>query len=178
MVSAATLTTPREVAASVVDPEIPVITIDDLGILRNVEIDGDRIVVTITPTYSGCPAMRQIADDVVSALNQAGYPEVEIRTVLAPAWSTDWISEKGRAKLEEYGIAPPGRVTDPSVSTPISMVGRLADLAAHQPTTHQTRCPRCRSTEIRTVSEFGSTACKALMVCSACGEPFDRFKEL
>ncbi len=178
MVSAATLTPPREVAASVADPEIPVITIDDLGILRDVDIEGDRVVVTITPTYSGCPAMHQISDDVVASLNRAGYPDVEIRTVLAPAWSTDWISAEGRAKLEAYGIAPPGPVSGTSVATPIAMVGRLADLAAAPSPGSGTRCPQCRSTETRTVSEFGSTACKALMVCSACGEPFDRFKEL
>lgn len=163
---------PRTVAASVVDPEIPVITIEDLGILRDVVLEGDRVVVTITPTYSGCPAMRQIRDDVVTTLNEAGYPDVEVRTVLSPAWTTDWMSDAGRRKLEAYGIAPPGRTG--SVAT-VRMVGRLADITAAE--VPVTLCPRCRSAETRTVSEFGSTACKALMVCGSCGEPFDRFKE-
>ena len=169
-VSTALRLDPRTVAASVVDPEIPVITIEDLGILRDVVLEGDRVVVTITPTYSGCPAMRQIRDDVVTTLNDAGYPDVEVRTVLSPAWTTDWMSDEGRRKLEGYGIAPPGRAAGA-----VRMVGRLADLAAT--TVPETRCPQCRSSETTTVSEFGSTACKALMVCGSCGEPFDRFKE-
>jgi ring-1,2-phenylacetyl-CoA epoxidase subunit PaaD len=143
----------RSVAASVVDPEIPVLTIGDLGILRDVEVDGDRVTVTITPTYSGCPAMRQIEDDLRKALTDAGYAEVEVRTVLTPAWSTDTITEEGRRKLAGFGIAPP----DPE---------------------HEVLCPRCRADGPRLVARFGSTACKALMVCSSCGEPFDWFKEL
>jgi ring-1,2-phenylacetyl-CoA epoxidase subunit PaaD len=167
---------PRTVAAAVVDPEIPVITIEDLGILRDVVLEGDRVVVTITPTYSGCPAMRQIRDDLITALGDAGYPHVEVRTVLSPAWTTDWMSDEGRRKLEAYGIAPPGR-TGSGATVPVMgrMVGRLADIAAAEPS--ETRCPQCRSAATRTVSEFGSTACKALMVCGSCGEPFDRFKE-
>ncbi len=143
----------HSVVASVVDPEIPVLTIEDLGILRSVENVDGRVVVTITPTYSGCPAMRQIEDDIVSALVKEGLSECEIVVTHHPAWSTDWISEDGRRKLAEFGIAPP---------TPIDEV----------------LCPRCQADRPRTVARFGSTACKALMVCSACGEPFDHFKQL
>jgi ring-1,2-phenylacetyl-CoA epoxidase subunit PaaD len=134
----------------VVDPEIPALTIADMGILRDVTVVADRVVVTITPTYTGCPAMGAIRQDVERALEGAGL-DGEVRTVLAPAWTTDWMSDEAHAKLEATGIAPPG------------------------PTS---RCPRCRAGSPRTVSEFGSTACKALMVCTACGEPFDLFKEL
>lgn len=143
----------RAVVAAVVDPEIPVLTIEDLGILRAVERDGERVIVTITPTYSGCPAMRQIEDDIASALARAGIDDFEIRVTHNPAWSTDWISADGHRKLAEFGIAPP---------TGLSEVV----------------CPRCREDRPRMVARFGSTACKALMVCSSCGEPFDYFKEL
>lgn len=144
----------REAVASVPDPEIPVITIDDLGILRDVAMEDDTIVVTITPTYSGCPAMTQIAEDVRTAA--ARYGDVRVDIVHHPAWTTDWISERGKAALREYGIAPP-----PAVG---------ADDA--------TTCPRCGSGDIDVVSRFGSTACKALMVCRTCREPFDLFKAL
>ncbi len=151
----------REVAASVLDPEVPVLTIDDLGVLRRVDADGDRVVVTITPTYSGCPAMDTIRDDLVLALTAAGFGEVEVRLTLSPAWTTDWMSEAGKRKLEAYGIAPPtGRA---AVRGPI----RLA-LAV--------RCPQCGSLDTREVSRFGSTSCKALFECRACLEPFDHFK--
>jgi ring-1,2-phenylacetyl-CoA epoxidase subunit PaaD len=143
---------PRKVVASVVDPEIPVLTIEDLGILRSVEEAGGSVVVTITPTYSGCPAMRQIEDDIASALRRAGIEEIEIRVTHNPAWTTDWISEEGHRKLADFGIAPP---------TGLSEVV----------------CPRCRADHPRMVARFGSTACKAFMVCSSCGEPFDYFKE-
>ncbi|HEX6145925.1 MAG TPA: 1,2-phenylacetyl-CoA epoxidase subunit PaaD [Acidimicrobiia bacterium] len=142
----------RSVASGVVDPEIPVLTIADLGILRQVSWDRGRVRVTITPTYSGCPAMRQIEDDLRSALAGAGLPDVKIATVHHPAWSSDWITAEGREKLAEFGIAPP---------LPDGVV----------------LCPRCRSSAPRLIARFGSTACKALMVCSSCGEPFDYFKE-
>ncbi len=141
--------------ATVVDPEIPVLTIADLGVFRGTAVEDGRVVVTITPTYSGCPAMDVIRADVTEALRRAGCIDGEVRTVLAPAWTTDWISEAGRDKLANFGIAPPRRLPTAPVL-----------------------CPRCRSTNTRTVSEFGSTACKALVVCDSCGEPFDRFKEL
>jgi ring-1,2-phenylacetyl-CoA epoxidase subunit PaaD len=143
--------------AQVVDPEIPVLTIEDMGIVRRVEVTTDGVEVDITPTYSGCPAMDRIRDDIVEALTAAGFGPVNVQTVYSPAWTTDWMSEDGRRKLAAYGIAPPGRV-------------RSAPAAA--------LCPRCASEHTREVSEFGSTACKALMVCASCGEPFDRFKEL
>lgn len=143
----------EEILDGVVDPEIPVLTIADLGVLRDVGVSGRKVVVTITPTYSGCPAMGQITDDITSALAAHGVDDVEVRTVHFPAWSTDWISDEGNRKLAEFGIAPP-----------------TAEEEVH--------CPRCRSDSPRMVARFGSTACKALMVCSSCGEPFDYFKEL
>lgn len=141
----------RQAIESVCDPEIPVLTIVDLGILRMIEQTGNDITVTVTPTYSGCPAMDTITEDIVAAATRAGARSVEVKTVLSPAWTTEWMSVEGRRKLTEYGIAPPG--TDPI-------------------------CPLCSAPDPRQVSEFGSTACKALMVCSDCGEPFDRFKNL
>ena len=140
----------REVAARVVDPEIPMLTIADLGILRDVRIEGGRVLAIITPTYSGCPAMLQIADDLRSALGAAGFDEADVVTAHDPPWTTDWISPDGIDKLARFGIAPPGV---------------------------EVLCPRCRSGSPRVVSRFGSTACKALMACSSCGEPFDHFKD-
>lgn len=142
-----------EALSSVVDPEIPALTIEDMGILRGVRHTADGgVVVTITPTYSGCPAMGQIRSDIVAALNAVGVDHVEVETVHSPAWTTDWMSDDARRKLEETGIAAPAQPED-------------------------ARCPRCRAGSPRTVSIFGSTSCKALMVCSSCGEPFDLFKE-
>jgi ring-1,2-phenylacetyl-CoA epoxidase subunit PaaD len=140
------------VVASVVDPEIPVLTIADLGVLRSVETEDGHVVVTITPTYSGCPAMRQIEDDIGSALLREGVESFEVRVSHNPVWTTDWISEDGIRKLSEFGIAPP---TGPD----------------------EVLCPRCEADRPRLVARFGSTACKALMVCSSCGEPFDYFKQ-
>jgi ring-1,2-phenylacetyl-CoA epoxidase subunit PaaD len=149
------------VAATVTDPEVPVLTIADLGVLRAVEVEGDRATVTLTPTYSGCPAMDAMRDDVILALNAAGYAHVEVRMVLAPAWTTDWMTDAGKRKLVDYGIAPPtGRA---AVRGPIPV--RLS-----------VRCPRCGSLDTREVARFGSTACKALYECRACLEPFDHFK--
>lgn len=153
-----------EVVAQVVDPEIPVITIADLGILRDVEVDDDRRVrVTITPTYSGCPAMEAITVDCRKALTDAGFADVEVRTVLAPAWSTDWITDTGRRALEEYGIAPP---------SPRPAAGQPVRLAL------SVRCPQCGSANTTEMSHFGSTACKSLWRCRDCAEPFDHFKAL
>lgn len=151
----------RAVAAEVRDPEVPVLTIDDLGVLRDVTADGDRVTVTITPTYSGCPAMDTIRDDLVLALTDAGFADVEVRLVLSPAWTTDWMSDEGKRKLTAYGIAPPtGRA---AVRGPI-------------PLALSVRCPRCGSPQTREVSRFGSTSCKSLWECTACLEPFDHFK--
>lgn len=141
----------RAIAGSVEDPEIPVLTIADLGVLRDVRFDGDVVEVTITPTYTGCPAMTVIAMEIEVALARAGFAETRVRTVLSPAWTTDWISTAGREKLRAYGIAPPER------SGPVA-------------------CPLCGSGETETISSFGSTACKALYRCLRCREPFDAFK--
>jgi len=146
-------------AAAVVDPEVPVLTIDDLGVLREVTVGDDGVEVVITPTYSGCPAMDAIREDVVRALTSAGFSEVRVRLTLSPAWTTDWISAAGRTALKEYGIAPP------SAAGPVSL--RLS-----------VKCPHCGSLDTREVAHFGSTSCKALFVCRACGEPFDHFKAL
>ncbi|MCW2637905.1 MAG: phenylacetate-CoA oxygenase, paaj subunit [Dactylosporangium sp.] len=147
-----------DTVAAVVDPEIRVVTIADLGILRDVRVDGERVTVTITPTYSGCPAMDVIRADIRQALGAAGYRDVEVVTTLRPAWSTDWISASGREKLAAAGIAPPG----PS-GGPVALAIRL-------------RCPRCGSPDTEELSRFGSTACKALWRCRACAEPFDHVK--
>lgn len=150
-----------DVAATVVDPEVPVLTIEDLGVLRRVVVDGAQVTVDITPTYSGCPAVDAIRDDVVIALNTAGYENVVVRQVLSPAWTTDWMSTAGRAKLEEYGIAAPvARATGGTISLGLGI-----------------RCPHCGSMHTRELSRFGSTSCKALYVCQRCQEPFDYFKD-
>jgi ring-1,2-phenylacetyl-CoA epoxidase subunit PaaD len=153
-----------ELAATVVDPEIPVLTIEDLGILRDVAMTDAGVTVTITPTYSGCPAMDAIRDDLLAAFRREGIEHVDIRLVLSPAWTTDWMSEVGKRKLAEYGIAPPSGHSSVTRG-PV----RLA-LA--------TRCPRCGSADTVEVSRFGSTSCKALYECRACLEPFDYFKVL
>lgn len=153
----------RALLEEVTDPEIPVLTIGDLGILRDVAVDADgAVTVTITPTYSGCPAMTAIDMAIRDRLARAGYDRVAVETVLAPAWTTDWMSEAGRAKLEAYGIAPP-----------VGAAGGRGALFGADPVV---RCPQCRSEATEKVSEFGSTACKAHYRCTACGEPFDYFK--
>jgi ring-1,2-phenylacetyl-CoA epoxidase subunit PaaD len=154
----------REIVATVPDPEVPVLTIDDLGILRDVMVDpAGRVHVTITPTYSGCPAMDAIRADVVSSLQDAGYTEVDVELVLSPAWTTDWMSPEGRRKLLDYGIAPPA---------PRAASGSGRSIAL----TLSLRCPQCGSPDTVELSRFGSTACKSLWVCRACQEPFDHFK--
>jgi ring-1,2-phenylacetyl-CoA epoxidase subunit PaaD len=149
-----------DAAASVVDPEIPVLTIADLGVLRDVVLDDDRVEVAITPTYSGCPAMNMIALEIEIALERAGFRHPKVRTVLSPAWTTEWMSDEGRRKLRAYGIAPPL----PSNSRR-ALFGEQA-----------VACPQCGSENTELLSEFGSTSCKALWRCKACREPFDYFK--
>lgn len=150
-------------AGAVVDPEIPVLTIADLGVLRGVALAEDGTVeVSITPTYTGCPAMHAIAAEVALALERAGIPGARVRTVLSPAWTTDWLTEEGRRKLLAYGIAPPGKATG----------GRRALFGEGE----AVACPRCGSTRTTRLAEFGSTACKALWRCDSCREPFDHFR--
>jgi ring-1,2-phenylacetyl-CoA epoxidase subunit PaaD len=156
------MVTAWEAAASVPDPELPVLTIADLGILREVREDGGTVTVTITPTYSGCPAMREIGADLYRRLAGAGYRDVVIRTELSPAWTTDWITADGRRKLAEAGIAPPGRRGGP---VPLAL--------AREPV----RCPNCGSADTRQLARFSATACKALYRCQACLEPFEHVKE-
>jgi ring-1,2-phenylacetyl-CoA epoxidase subunit PaaD len=149
-----------DVAAAVVDPEIPVLTIADLGVLRDVAVNDGRVEVAITPTYSGCPAMNMIALEIELALEREGFSNSRVRTVLSPAWTTDWMSDDGRRKLREYGIAPP-----------LPSSSRRALFGVQQVT-----CPQCGSENTEVLSEFGSTSCKALWRCKSCREPFDYFK--
>jgi len=149
-----------EVAAGVVDPEIPVLTIADLGVLRDVAIKHGCVEVAITPTYSGCPAMNMIKLEIELALERGGFRNSKVRTVLSPAWTTDWMSEDGRRKLREYGIAPPQ-----AASSRRALFG-----------VEQVKCPQCGSGDTEVLSEFGSTSCKALWRCKSCREPFDYFK--
>ena len=162
-------------ARAVPDPEIPVLTLGDLGIVRDLRVTGDAVVeVDITPTYTGCPATAVIAADVRAVLEravrkQADAAEVRVRTVLSPPWTTDWMTEAGRDKLREFGIAPPGPATHPAHS---------AYPGGPVPLTISARCPHCGSGDTREVSRFGSTPCKSLWTCRSCAEPFDSFKAI
>lgn len=158
-----------EVLDEVMDPEVPVLSIVELGIVRDVQRIGPGAVVTVTPTYSGCPAMREIERDIRRALAERGVDPVEVRTTYAPAWTTDWISDTARAKLEAYGIAPPGWAVATASTTTVVQLERRSS---------RVKCPRCGSMETTLTSEFGSTACKSLRVCRACGEPFEEFKTI
>jgi ring-1,2-phenylacetyl-CoA epoxidase subunit PaaD len=151
------------------DPEVPVVTIEDLGILRHVEVDEARrhVAVTITPTYSGCPAMEAIERTIRHAAATAGYT-CEVATRLLPAWTTDWMSERGRERLREFGIAPPGTARQAGGTAPVSLLLQRRVVT----------CPRCGSGDTEEIARFGSTACKALRRCRACLEPFDEFKAL
>lgn len=153
------------VAAAVTDPEVPVLTIEDLGVLRSVDVDEHGAVdVVLTPTYSGCPAIDQMRDDVLLALTAEGFDTVRVRFALSPAWTTDWMSEVGKQKLVRYGIAPPN--------------GRAAHASGPVRLSVAVKCPRCDSLDTREVARFGSTSCKALYECRSCLEPFDFFKVL
>lgn len=163
-----------DIAARVCDPEIPVLTIADLGILRAVSVDDGggpdgaagkpAVRITITPTYSGCPAMDAIRDDLAAVFAAEGYPQVDMVTVLAPAWTTDWMTDAGKAKLEEYGIAAPSGQAGAGGHS-----GRVRLSLA-------VKCPQCQSLNTKEITRFGSTSCKALYVCQDCKEPFDYFK--
>ena len=158
----------RRIAEQVPDPELPMLTLADLGVLRDVAVTGDGTVVTsLTPTYSGCPAMAEMRADVAARLRAAGYARVEIRTVLDPPWSSDWITPAGRRKLTEHGIAPPGPAPQ---GGPVRLV--------LSPTRHAVTCPRCGSADTEETSRFAATSCKALWRCRACREPFEYVKEI
>jgi ring-1,2-phenylacetyl-CoA epoxidase subunit PaaD len=163
----------------VADPEIPVLSVVDLGIVRDLSWDQDqdesKLVVTITPTYSGCPAIAVIRQDIAAALRERGIANVQIRTQLSPAWTTDWLSEKGRLRLREYGIAPP-RQSYPDVEDTQTATAGCSFAYAEDKVAGAIECPRCGSKTTRMVSQFGSTPCKAFYVCDICQEPFDYFK--
>jgi ring-1,2-phenylacetyl-CoA epoxidase subunit PaaD len=163
-------TDPRQVAETVTDPELPTLTLADLGVLRDVRTEPDgTVVVEITPTYTGCPAMGVMRADLVHALHSAGFDSVDVRTVLSPAWSTDWITDDGRRKLAAGGIAPPGRAPVRSPGPVPLQLGAIVRTAA---------CPLCGSEDTEELSEFGATACKALRRCRSCREPFEHVKEI
>ncbi|GAC1337935.1 MAG: phenylacetate-CoA oxygenase subunit PaaJ [Candidatus Dormibacteria bacterium] len=156
--STPTSATARAIAAAVCDPEIPVLTLEDLGVLRAVRVGDDGAVeVDITPTYSGCPALEVMRADVEQALLSRGFAAVRVRTVLSPAWTTDWMSDAGKRKLGEYGIAPPGPLASAAKALPVG-------------------CPQCGCAHTTELSHFASTPCKALYRCGGCREPFDHFK--
>ena len=149
-----------ELIRNIPDPEIPVITIEDLGILREVKYEDDKIVISITPTYSGCPAMKAIENDITDILRESGIENFQIKTVFAPVWTTDWINDEAKEKLRRYGISPPeGKSTDKNILLNKKIL-----------------CPQCNSSNTEMISHFGSTACKALYRCKDCLEPFDHFK--
>lgn len=160
----------REIAATVTDPEMPMLTLADLGVLRDVYVDRDgTVVVTITPTYSGCPAMSTMRDELRRRLAAGGVEHVDVRTVLEPAWSSDWITPEGRRKLTEHGISAPAHVT----ARPAGPVALTLS-----PPRRLLRCPQCGSTNTELTSEFGATSCKSLHRCLDCREPFDHVKEI
>jgi len=158
----------RAAAEEVVDPEMPMLTLADLGVLRSVDADEHGVTVTITPTYSGCPAIEAMRDDLRIALHAAGFASVEVRTVLRPPWSTDLISDEGRRKLAAAGVAPPGRIGPRAAGpVPLTLTARPAAVA----------CPRCGAPATEEISRFGPTACTSLRRCPACREPFEHMKE-
>jgi ring-1,2-phenylacetyl-CoA epoxidase subunit PaaD len=162
------LETAREIAAAVPDPELPMVTLADLGILRDVTAEDGRLVVTITPTYSGCPALREIAHDLRYRLGQAGFADVTVRTAIAPAWSSDWITRSGRAKLRAAGIAPPNAAPARG-PVPLTLTATRREPVP---------CPRCGSHDTTQTAAFSATACKSLFRCAACLEPFEHVKEI
>lgn len=163
------MVTARAVAETVTDPELPMLTLADLGVLRDVSESDGRVAVTITPTYTGCPAMDTMRDDLEHALRDAGYAEIDISVTLSPAWSSDWISADGLRKLADAGIAPPARA-------PLAASGPIP--LSLGPSVRRVRCPHCASANTEEVSRFGATACRALFRCLDCQEPFEHVKEI
>ncbi|WP_019546440.1 1,2-phenylacetyl-CoA epoxidase subunit PaaD [Streptomyces sulphureus] len=160
----------QEAAERVTDPELPMLTLADLGVLRGVEAKADgAVVVRVTPTYSGCPAMAEMRSRLAAELRAAGFHEVRVKTELQPPWTSDWISEAGRRKLAEHGIAPPGSAP-PSDAGPVPLV--------LSPTRRVVPCPRCGSGDTEELSRFAATSCRALHRCRSCREPFEHFKEI
>lgn len=154
-----------ELLRAVKDPEVPALDVVELGIVRDVRREGGNVVVDITPTYSGCPALNMIEDEIVATLNANGYPSVQVRKVYSPAWTTDWLGAEAKEKLRAYGIAPP-HVVEPE---PLVVLERAR---------RTTNCPFCGSADTEEKSEFGSTACKAIHFCNSCHQPFDSFKSI
>lgn len=155
-----------EILREVLDPEVPAISVVDLGIVRGAEVDGTKVTVRVTPTYSGCPATQVIEREIAQALERHGFTEVTVRTVFSPPWTSDWISEEAREKLRAYGIAPPGKAESG------------LDLVSLGGPTRAVACPYCGSSNTSRQSEFGSTACKSIHVCHACRQPFEHFKAI
>jgi ring-1,2-phenylacetyl-CoA epoxidase subunit PaaD len=156
------------VLQGVKDPEVPVLSVIELGIVRDVEMEGmHAVTVVVTPTYSGCPAMQVIEDDILAALRARGVEHARVRTTYAPAWTTDWMTDEAKAKLEAYGIAPPGRA--PTGDEDLVPLQRRADVV---------RCPYCQSENTEVRSQFGSTACKSIRFCNGCQQPFEQFKAI
>jgi ring-1,2-phenylacetyl-CoA epoxidase subunit PaaD len=159
----------RQLAGSVPDPELPMLTLDDLGILRDISAAGDRVVVSITPTYTGCPALAEMGADVARRLAAGGFAGAEVRVVIAPPWSSDWITAAGRRKLAAAGIAPPGPAPRAAAGPiPLTLTAGRADVT----------CPACGSGDTVLSAAFGATACRDLYRCRACREPFDHVKEI
>lgn len=165
---AALLERAYDAARRVVDPELPMLTLEDLGVLRGVEVVAGSVVVAVTPTYSGCPATATMRDDLVHRLRSAGFDDVRVRVELQPPWTTDWITERGRAALLDHGITPPGAAPRPTGPVPLSLL----------PTRRAVRCPRCGSASAEVTSEFGPTPCTALYRCSDCLESWQHVKEI
>jgi ring-1,2-phenylacetyl-CoA epoxidase subunit PaaD len=173
----ARLTEARRIATAVPDPELPMVTVADLGILRDIRVCNGSLVVTITPTYSGCPALTEIARDLHGRLTEAGLGPVTVQTALAPAWTTDWITAEGRRKLADAGVAPPGPAPHGPVPLTLSL-GPGGRPGGAGPGRAAARCPRCGSADTVLTAAFSGTACKALSRCRSCGEPFEQVKEL
>lgn len=167
MSATATRESVLEILAEVKDPELPMIDVVELGIVRDVTFDGGQLTVDITPTYSGCPAMQVIEQEIVTTLASHGFEGARVRTVYSPAWTTDWMTDAAKERLREHGIAPPGLV---------EISGGIVELVSLRRAKQTIECPFCGSANTVEKSEFGSTACKSIQFCNSCHQPFDRFK--